>query len=557
MRRPFLVTVVLALLVLVAACAQPVAAPAPPTTAPAAKQEAPKAAAPTEAPKAAAPTTAPAAAATSAPAAAPTSAPAAKAASKSSGSITIVQGPEPVSLNPSVDINKTSINIQMSVMDPFVFHTPDNKTVPWLAESWQATNPTTWRIKLKQGVKFHNGEDFNADSLIFSIKTYNASKGEAASFFKFVTDMKRVDDTTVDLVTDKPNPTVVEWLALLQALPPKYYASVGDDGFSLKPVGTGPYTFVEWAKGVQIKLKANPTYWGGAPAIDEVVFKPGPEASTRLAMLDTGEADIIANVPPELTQRIAASGKARVENVPSLRSIFIEFNKKEKPLDDVRVRQAINYAINKDSLIKDVLGGFAQKTKGVIPAGWLAYNPGALTAYDYDPAKAKQLLAAAGYPNGFTIDFHYPIGRYLKDKEVAEAIQGQLGEVGIKLNMQGSDIGTLVNKIHTQTLSGMHFFSLGPLINDPDYLWRAHFTSKGLNQYAWTPKTDELADKGIATVDQKEREQLYQQLEQSIGNDDVPWAFLYFQNLIYGVNNRVDWKPRPDEIIDLRTAKLK
>jgi peptide/nickel transport system substrate-binding protein len=500
----------------------------------------------------AAPATRPAAAQTTAPVE-PTKPPAVS----RGGSITIVQGPEPLSLNPSVDINKTSINVQFTMMEPLVYHTPDNKTIPWLAESWQNPNPTTWRFKLRKGVKFHNGEDFNAESVIFSVKTYNTSKGEGKTFFQYIKDIKAVDDTTVDIMTEAPNPTVAETLAFLYALPPKYYAQTGDDGFAQKPVGTGPFTFVEWTKGVQIKVKANPAYWGGVPALDEVVFKPGPESSTRVAMLETGQAQIIANVPPELTDRITKSGKGRIEQVPSLRMIFVEFNDKEKPLDDVRVRKALNYAINKESLIKDVLGGFGQYHKGVILPGWLGYNPDALAEYKYDPGKAKQLLAEAGYPNGFSVDFHYPIGRYLKDKEVAEAIAGQLAEVGVKTNLQGSDIGTLVNKIHTQTLSGMHFFSMAPNISDPDYLWKTHFYSQGLNQYAWTAKTDQLIDKGITTVDVKEREKTYQELEQYIVNEHVPWIFMYLQNLVYGVSSNLDWKPRPDEIIDLRQAKLK
>lgn len=472
-------------------------------------------------------------------------------------SITIVQGPEPISLDPSIDINKTSINVQFTMFDPLVSHSADNTTIPFLATKWEAVEPTRWRISLREGVTFHNGEPFNADSVLFSINTYNSNLGEAKTFFKYVKAMEKVDDLTLDILTETPNPTVPETLAFLHVLPPQYYAEQGAEKFTLAPVGTGPYTFVEWQQGVQIVVKANPDYWGGAPAIPQVIFKPGPEASTRVAMIETGEADIIANVPPELTERVNGAEAAAIKEVPSLRMIFVEFNPFEPPFDDVRVRQAFNYAINKQELIDVILGGHAQQQKGVIIPGWLGYNPDALTEYPYDPEKAKQLLTEAGYGDGLTVDFWFPIGRYLKDKEVAEAIAGQLQKVGVTCNMQGSDIGTLVERIHTQTLTGMHFFSMAPLIMDPDYLFRTHFYSQGLNQYGWTERTDADIQAAVSTVDVAEREKIYSELDAYLTNEHVPWIYMYLQNLIYGVSDRLEWTPRPDEIIDLRTAKLK
>ena len=471
--------------------------------------------------------------------------------------ITVVQGPEPVSLDPSVDINKTSINVQHTMMDPLVYHTPENVTIPWLATEWEPVEPNRWRISLRDDVTFHNGEPFNADSVIYSIDAYNNSQGEGSVFFQYVQEMEKVDDFTVDIITAEPNPIVPETLAFLFALPPVYHAEVGADGFSLAPVGTGPFVFSEWEQGVQIVVEANPDYWGGAPALDQVTFKPAPEASTRVAMLETGDADIIANVPPELTERVDGADGSVIAEVPSLRMIFVEFNPFEPPFDDVRVRQAFNHAVDKEALIDLVLDGHATQMTGVIIPGWLGYTPDALTEYEYDPDKARALLAEAGYADGLEVDFWFPIGRYLKDKEVAEAIAGQLQEVGVTLNMNGSDIGTLVERIHTQELSGMHFFSMAPLIMDPDYLYRTHFYSQGLNQYGWTERTDADIEAAISTVDRAEREEIYSGLDSYLTNEHVPWIYMYLQNLIYGVDENLDWQPRPDEIIDLRGAKFK
>jgi ABC-type transport system substrate-binding protein len=435
---------------------------------------------------------------------------------------------------------------------------PDGKPIPWVATEWKNTNPTTWRITIRRGLKFHNGEPLNAESVVFSINTYNQSKGEGNRYFKFVTSAKALDDQTVEIVTDGPVPAAPVHLGFLFVLPRGAYTQLGPERFGTQPVGSGPMKFNGWQQGVQISLIRNDGYWRGDLPFGEAVYRPAPEASTRVALLETGQADVIANVPPELIDRIARRTELAVLRTPSTRKIFLEFNMKQKPFDDVRVRRAVNYAIDKDALIQSVLGGNAVREYGPVPDGWLGSNPiSALTAYDYNPQRARQLLAEAGYAGGVTIDFWHPIGRYLKDKEVAEAIVAMLQDVGIRSNVRGMDIGSLVTRIHTQTLSGLHFFSWAPLIFDTDNLWRAHFYSKGLNQYAVDAKTDQLLLAGASTSDRKERHRLYSELERYVVNDLVPWAFLYRQSLIYGVSNRISWSPRADEVIDVRLMRLR
>jgi len=474
--------------------------------------------------------------------------------------VTVVQGPEPRNLDPTMAIGKACIMVQHAILDPLVYHSLEGealKTVPWLALSWERLQPYVWRIRLREGVKFHNGEPFNAQSVAFSIDTYNHSTGEGKSFFQYVERVEILDDYTLDIYTKEPSAIVPETLSLLYVLPPDYYTKVGSDGFNAHPIGTGPFVFCEWEKGRYIKVRANKEYWHGAPKIEEVYYRWAPEASTRIAMLLSGEADIVTDVPPEMTEQIKKSNVARIEWVPSLRKMFVEFYRGEPPFNDVRVRKAANYAVDKEALINYVLGGMGAVRKGVILPGWVGYNPDALISYEYDPAKARRLLNEAGYPQGVTVDFWYPIGRYLKDKEVAEAIANMLNAVGIQCRMHGMDISSLCQKVHTQTLSGMHFFSMAPLYNDPDYLWRCQFWSKGLNQYAADAVTDVLIELGVSTADISCRSIIYQKLEQYIVNELVPWIFLYDQPLIYGVSNRLEWQPRPDEIVELRNASLK
>ncbi|MBM3450932.1 MAG: hypothetical protein FJX78_08150 [Armatimonadetes bacterium] len=473
------------------------------------------------------------------------------------GKLTIVQGPEPLSMDPTMDINKTSYNIQLGLYDPLIFATPDGRLRPWIATSWTNVNPTTWRIKIRKGVTFHNGEPLNAESVAFSIEQYNRSRGEGNKYFQFIKGTKAVDAETLEITTDGPIPATPTMLGFLFVLPKNYYTQVGPERFGVEPVGSGPVKMQGWQRGVRLVVVRNEKYWRGVLPIEEITYRPAPEASTRVAMLLTGEADIIANIPPEQIPRIEA-GRMRVIRQPSLRKLFVEFNMKQRPLDDVRVRRALNHAIDKEELINLVLGGNAIREIGPVPDGWLGANPkNQLTAYDYNPARARQLLAEAGVGGGFQMDLWHSIGRYLKDKEIAEAIAAQLGNVGVRVNLQGMDIGSLVQRIHTQNLSGAHLFSWAPLIFDTDNLWRAHFYSKGLNQYAVSAKTDELLLAGAAALDRRERQRIYSELERHVVNDMVPWIFLYRQSLIYGVSNKVGWLPRADEVINVRNLIVK
>ncbi|MDR7550815.1 MAG: ABC transporter substrate-binding protein [Armatimonadota bacterium] len=470
--------------------------------------------------------------------------------------VTIVQGPDPVSLDPTQDINKTSVNVQLGIFDPLVWVTPDGKVTPWIATSWQNLTPTTWRFRLRPGVRFHNGEPLTAENVVFSLETYNQSRGEGNRLFRFVESARVVDPRTVEIVTRTPLPSTPVQMGFLYLLPRKYYAEVGAPRFGITPVGTGPLRFREWRQGVRITLERYDQYWRSPIAVSQATYRPAPEAYTRLAMLLTGQAEIIANVPPELISRIEQARTARVTRTPSLRSIFLEFNMRQKPFDDVRVRRAVNYAIDKETIIRQVLGGNGVRAYGALPGGWLGANPPErLTRYDYDPQKARQLLVEAGYPQGFTFDFWHPVGRYLKDKEVAEAIAAQLAQIGMKSNLIGLDIGTLVQRIHTQTLSGLHMFSYAPLIFDTDYILRVQFWSKGLNQYAWDERSDRYVEAGAAIADPRQRHEIYAEWERYIVNDLVPHAFLYWQSLIYATSNKIDWQPRADEVIDIRAIR--
>jgi peptide/nickel transport system substrate-binding protein len=364
----------------------------------------------------------------------------------------------------------------------------------------------------------------------------------------------------VDIVTKSPTPILPQTLAFLYAYPPKYFKQVGADTFGQKPVGTGPYKFAEWVKGDYIKVKADPTFRGGAPKIDEITFRTAPEASTRVAMLETGRADIVMNVPPQMTDRVQKAG-ARVEVARTNRRVFVEYNRFDPILQDPRLRKAINYATDVDSIIKNLFTGRAYRATDILRLGMPGYAKDNVKGYSYDPAKAKELMAQAGRPNGFETDLYVGVGRLMLDKELAEALVGQWEKVGIKARLHPMEWAAFTTEAFKSDagkgmMPGMHILSHAPIWWDADFTWQNHFWSKATWKYEHTPKGDQMFEEQRAEMDPKKRAALEQALEKYWVDEECGWNILYDQQDIYGVSKRLQWKPRPDELMTFQEAWL-
>jgi peptide/nickel transport system substrate-binding protein len=434
------------------------------------------------------------------------------------------------------------------------------KPIPGLAERWERTGDLTWRIYLRKDVKFHNGEEMDAESVAFTVQAYKDSKGAAAAPWMAVKEAKAVDKYTAEFTTDKPNATLGDMMTFLFIFPKEYYRKLGPEQFGLKPVGTGPFEFVEWVKGSQITVKRNRNYWKGAPKLSGITFRWAPEASSRVAMLETGQADLIVNVPIQMVSRIQAAG-ARVETVRGIRKLFVEFNLFRPPFKDVRLRKAVAHAIDVDELLRTVLKDLGVRSPGINATYLPSWDPNFVPTYDYSPDKAKKLMAAAGSPNGFTTDFYHTVGRYPMDKELAEAIAFQLAKVGIKCNIKGMETGAYFELLSTAVdgvgkMEGMHLLSLAPLFPHEDFAMRDAFYSKGHYHYASSPQGDRMIEEAAAISDPAKRLAAYKALEKYILEELVSWVPLYDQIDQYGVSKRLQWKPRPDEILDFRAASV-
>ncbi len=327
---------------------------------------------------------------------------------------------------------------------------------------------------------------------------------------------------------------------------PKYFQEKGAAHFALNPVGTGPYKFVRWVKDDYLLLEANEQYWRGAPKIKKVIFRPIPESTTRVAGLQTQELDIIVNIPPHLMGLMDWKGRSSVSKVPSVRTIYMAFNTIQGgPVAHKLVRQAIAQAVNMESNLKKILSGNEILLVPELTKEQFGYDP-YIKPYSYNPEKAKKLLAEAGYPKGFDFIFHSPNGRFLNDKEISEAIVGDLRKVGINASVKTLEWGIFLSLIYGRNAYPAFLAGWGNTTFDADYTLSPYFhTGQALSQYS-NPKLDALIDQGATTMDKNKRRKIYSEAARVI-KDDVPWGWVYQQIDIYGVNERVNWKARTDE----------
>jgi len=471
-------------------------------------------------------------------------------AARDKDTLVLVQGVDPTTMDPHNHMETPAWNVHIQLFDSLLQRTPDIKRENLLAESYRIVNDKTWEFKIRKGVKFHNGEDCTAVNFKFSLERMADPKNKLRQtvYQGIIEKVEVMDDLTFRIHTKKPYPVMDAMLAIYgQPLPIKYFQEKGPEHFALNPVGTGPYKFVRWVKDDYILLEANENYFRGAPKIKKIRFRPIPEATTRVAALQTQEADIITNIPPHLTKLMDWKGRSFVSKVPSVRVIFVAFDTlKGGPVADKRVRQAIAMGVNMDTNIKKVLEGNGVRLGSPLTPKHFGYDP-AVKPYEYNPEKAKKLLAEAGYAKGFDFVLNSPNGRYNNDKEMAEATAGDLRKIGINATVKTHEWGTYMNNMmYAHNAAPAYLLGWGNTSFDADFTINPLMRSGLLLSNVSFPKLDALIDEGISTMDPKKRQKIYSDAMNVI-KEEVPWAWTYQQMDIYGVNERLNWKARTDE----------
>ncbi len=490
---------------------------------------------------------------------APSAAPVAAA---DSSTVTISQGVDTDTLDPLATTVTPSDNVQLQLFDTLVRHDRTGKIMPWLATSFAHVKPDVWEFKLRHNVKFWNGDPLTSADVKFTIEKVKDPKfaSQQTPRVNTIAQVVTPDPYTVDFVTTKPTPLIPGFPWLTTIVDAKYWQAHGDAYMADHPMGSGAYMLKRWVKDDELDMDDNPNWWGwnGKPApIKHVIFKPIPEAAARVAALRTGETDLITNVPAQDIPQIEAGKNTKTEQAKSDRVLFFAFNTfKPGPQDNRLVRQALNYAVNVPEIIKDVLGGHGYPVVGPIPSTFFGYDP-SIPAYRYNPAKAKELLAKAGYPDGkgLSLVVNAPIGRYNKDKEIGEAVAGQLQAVGINAQVKIQEWTNYVGLVGQRALEPMYELGWGNDSFDADNTLSSLFTTNSRISTYGTPELDKILTDARFELDTRKRLEDYSKALHII-ETDAPWIFLLQYQDVYGTSKRLIWRARGDELFFVNDMKL-
>jgi peptide/nickel transport system substrate-binding protein len=495
------------------------------------------------------------------------------AAAAPAGKVVIAQGVDPTTLDMANQQETPASNVGRHIFDMLVELDANLKIVPHLAADLpKLVAPTTWEIKLRKGVKFHNGEDFDGNSVKYTLERLAQGQGKlrGATNFAPIDRVEVVDPLTVRVHTKKPWPLLTRVLTFASAgmYPPKAYADKDTTFITRNPIGTGPYKFVRWSKDEEIVLEANPNYFKGAPKIKTVVFRPIPDDAVRVAALQNGEVDLAVNIPPHLAAIIDRHPKIALSTAPSIRTIQLMYythqmdaqHKTQGPYNgptaDKRVRQAIAYAIDTDEIIKSVLDGKGIRVATMLTSMHFGFDP-KLQPIKQDVAKAKKLLAEAGHPNGVEITLQGPQGRYVRDKEVAEAIAGQLNKAGIKTTLRTHEwVNYLNNMVYVHKAGPVWLIGWGTPTLDAETVYGPLFKAPGVFVNWHNDDFNRMYDEAQTIMDEKKRLEQYHRINR-LWVDEMPAVPLYQQVDLYGVNKRINWKARSDEVIQAFTMSAK
>ncbi len=472
--------------------------------------------------------------------------------------IVVAQGVDATTMIPNMESVTSTNNVLEHIYDTMVWRDENLVIEPALAVSWETPDDLTWIFHLREGVYWHDGTPFTAADIKYTLDyildTDNAS--QYRPYHVLIEEVEVIDDLTVRITTEAPHPLMLARLSMTQIFAKHHMEAHDRTYLASNPLGTGPYTFVEWVRDERIVLERNEDHWRGPAAVERIIFRPIPESSTRIAELSTGNVDVIVNVPPHQMATVDNIAGAGVATVPSVRVIFLGINtENEGPWQNKLVRQALNYALNREIIIEAILDGLGTL---LAPGGLSNYHFGfdpTVEPFPYDPDKAQELMAEAGYPDGFEINIVIPDGRYAMDREVGEAIVGMLRNIGLTVNYEILEWGVYVGRINAREMSDLYLLGWGGATVDAEGTFGPLLRSGNPLSYFSNEEVDSLILAGATTVDPDARMAIYAELHRLL-KEEAPWVYLHQQEDIYGLADRLNWDPRADERLWMYYATL-
>lgn len=461
-------------------------------------------------------------------------------------------------LDPQKQGDMPSVSLANNIFDFLVTRDAQNKLAPGIATEWSTPDPKTWRFIIRKGVKFHNGEVCDANAVAYSINRLKdpATKSPIVEL-TYVTSAKAVDDYTVDFQMSAPDPIIPAKLTLFGGVivPPQYIKEKGDAGFAANPVGTGPFKFVSRQQDQQIVLEANDDYWGTKTQVKKLTFLIQPNPATAIAALQSGGVDIVTGLTPDAAAQLGDSSGASVKVVPGVREYYVAMNTLVTgPLANKDVRIALNYAVDVPTIIKTIMGGAATRSATLLPETVFGFDP-SVKPFEHDLAKAKSMLAAAGYPDGFSTK----LSSSTVTKDVVQAIAGQLQQVGVKCDVNIVDAAAFKDLLLSgdpQAIGPMYLSgNTGWTLDSESYLQSTIKSDR--RQSLWHNKdADNLVTIEETSLDSNARKDAFAKLQQMFV-DEAPFIYLYYASNVYALNNNIDWTIPTTGSLSMASAKGK
>ena len=455
------------------------------------------------------------------------------------------------------------------VFDALVNVDADVRLIPGLALSWRAVNPTTWEFKLRRGVKFHDGSDFTAEDVVFSMeRAASIPNGQYASFVQNITAKEIVDPYTLRFRTARPYAMVPPDLNSIFIVSKKAAANATTEDFNAGKamVGTGPFKFVRFARGDRVELARHDTYWGGKTPWEKVTFRIMPTDPTRIAALLAGDVDVIDGIPTADLAKLKGNANFQLAQKVSWRTIFFHLDQwrdnspfvtdkagkplAKNPLRDKRVRLALSKAINRAAIVDRVMEKAALPASNIVSPPVFAHVK-ELKPEAFDPEGAKKLLSEAGYPQGFGLTLHAPNNRYPNDEQITQAVAQMLARVGIQAKVETMPVNVYLPKARNGDFS-MAMLGWGSFSGDLALraLLASPIPDKGFGTWNWSrysnPKVDQLLETGFASVDEKKREALAREAA-GIALRDVGVVTLHHQLASWALKQPLRYAGRTDE----------
>ena len=454
--------------------------------------------------------------------------------------ISIVLGAEPTTLDPHAADDGSEKAVNDNIFETLMARDPQGNLITGLAtEDPTQIDATTWEFKIPAGLEFHNGEPLDAAAIVHSVERMIDPdlNSEQLSYFSTFAGAEAVDDTTVRILTSGPDPILPARMYYFMIVPPE--ASEAED-FASNPVGSGPYKFVSWDRGNQIVLEADPEWRGGDLDVQQVTYRFIEESGTRMAALMAGEVDLITNLLPEFTGQVPASTSMRGLEHPT-----VILNTQGGITSDVRVRRALNLAVDKEALASALFEGQAQVEAGqLLGRTYFGFNEN-VSAYPYDPDQAMALLEEAGAAGG-DITLVGTSGRWLKDREIAEVVAGYWSAVGLNVDVQIFEFDEYLQRLFDkENRADAIFVVSGNELLDADRSFSAYYAPSGFGSSNDFEELEQWITEARSETDLEARQALYEKAVQ-LGHDEAILTFLLNINNIWGLSDRLTWEPRVD-----------